>query len=79
MLLSLLGESPQKYLSARHIDQLVTQGKTVRVAKFLFFLNFFLTATTRHQALSVARKRSTKRLKHTGNLFRKKLQLIGVC
>ena len=35
-----------------------------------------LTATTRH---GVTRKRSTKRLKHTGNLFRKNLQLIGVC
>ena len=31
------------------------------------------TATTRH---GVTRKRSTKRLKHTGNLFRKNLQLI---
>ena len=30
------------------------------------------TATTRH---GVTRKRSTKRLKHTGNLFRKNLQL----
>ena len=27
----------------------------------------------------VTRKRSTKRLKHTQNLFRKNLQLIGVC
>ena len=34
------------------------------------------TATTRH---GVTRKKSTKRLKHTGNLFRKNLQLIGVC
>ena len=34
------------------------------------------TATTRH---GVTRKRSTKRLKHTGNLFTKNLQLIGVC
>ena len=34
------------------------------------------TATTRH---GVTRKRSTKRLKHTGSLFRKNLQLIGVC
>ena len=32
--------------------------------------------TVRH---GVARKRSTKRLKHTENLFRKKLQLTGVC
>ena len=34
------------------------------------------TATTKHAA---TRKRSTKRLKHTGNLFRRSLQLIGVC
>ena len=34
------------------------------------------TATTRH---GVARKRSTKRLKHTRNLFRKNLQLKDVC
>ena len=33
-------------------------------------------ATTRH---GVMRKRSTKRLKHTGNLFRKNLQLKDVC
>ena len=46
--------------------------------------NFFLigihamqgwTATTRH---GVTRKRSTKRLKHTGNLSRKNLQLIDL-
>ena len=46
--------------------------------------NFFLigirsmqgrTATIRH---GVTRKRSTKRLKHTGNLFRKNLQLKDV-
>ena len=35
-----------------------------------------LTATARH---GVKRKRSTKRLKHTENFFRKNLQLIGVC
>ena len=34
------------------------------------------TTTSRH---GVARKRSTKRLKHTENLFRKDLQLISVC
>ena len=34
------------------------------------------TATTRH---GVTWKRNTKRLKHTGNLFRKNLQLKDVC
>ena len=34
------------------------------------------TATTRH---GITRKRSTQRSKHTGNIFRKNLQLIGVC
>ena len=33
------------------------------------------TATTRH---GVTRKKA-KRLKHTGNMFRNNLQLIGVC
>ena len=34
------------------------------------------TPTTRHR---VTRKRSTKRLQHTGNLFRKNLQLKDIC
>ena len=34
------------------------------------------TATRKH---GVTRKKCTRRLKHTGNLFRKDLQLIGVC
>ena len=34
------------------------------------------TATLRH---GVTRERSTKRLKHTGNLFRKNLHLKDVC
>ena len=49
------------------------------------FLLFFLigihsmqswTATIRH---GVTRKKHTKRLKNTGNIFRRNLQLIGVC
>ena len=35
-----------------------------------------LTATTRH---GVTNKRNTKRLRQTGNLFRKNLQLKDVC
>ena len=59
------------------------QAKNVYLKLYLEF--FFLigihsmqgqTATTRH---GVTRKRSTKRLKHTRNLFRKNLQIIGVC
>ena len=48
---------------------------------FFFFKNIGIhsiqgwTATARHW---VTRKRSTKWLKHTGNLFKKNLQLIGV-
>ena len=34
------------------------------------------TATTRH---GVTRTRNEKRLKHPGNVFRKNLQLKGVC
>ena len=36
------------------------------------------TATTRH-VVTRKRKRSPKKLKHRGNLFRKNLQSIGVC
>ena len=32
-----------------------------------------------YEARRLTRKRSTKRLKLTGNLFRKKVQLKGVC
>ena len=54
-------------------------------SKFFVGFSFFLigihsmqgwTATTRH---GVTRKRSTKRLKHTGNQFRKNLQLNDIC
>ena len=34
------------------------------------------TATARH---GVTKKRSTKILQHTADLFRKNLQLLGVC
>ena len=48
--------------------------------KFIFLIGIHFmqdsTATTRH---GVTRKRNTKRLKHTGNLVRKNLQLIGLC
>ena len=59
-------------------------GPTFTVPCIIRFLSLFLieihsihrwTATTRW----VTRKRTTKRLKHTGNLFRKNLQLKGVC
>ena len=49
---------------------------------FFFFLKIGIhsmqgsAATTRH---GVTRKGSTKRLKHTGNLFRKNLQLKDIC
>ena len=53
--------------------------------EIFWFSDFFLigihskqrwTATTRH---GVIRKKSTKRLKHTENLFIKNLQIKGVC
>ena len=43
-----------------------------------FFFFFFLIRIHSMQGWAVTRKRSTKRLKHTGNLFRKNLQPIGV-
>ena len=59
---------------------------TIKVLKFKIFVIFLIgiysmqgwTAATRH---GVARRRSSKWLKHTGNLFTKnlELELIGVC
>ena len=53
------------------------------IAHVIFFLKLGFTpckaehtATTRH---GVTRKRCTKRLEHTGNLFRKNLQSKDVC
>ena len=57
------------------------------VLKWNIYLSLFLkkigihsmqgrTATTRH---GITRKRSKKRLKHTGNISRKNLQVIDVC
>ena len=62
---------------------LATHG-AILPTKNLFLENYFSivihsvkswTVTTRH---GVTRKKSTKRLNHTGNLFRKNLQLKGV-
>ena len=54
--------------------------KTSNISKQFFLIGIHFmqgwTAIARH---GVTRKRSTKRLKHRGNLFRKNLQLIGVC
>ena len=55
---------------------------TVKIA--FFFFPFLIeihsmqdgTATTRH---AVAKKRSTQRLRHAGNLLRKNQQLKDVC
>ena len=50
------------------------------VGQYLFLIGIHSmqgsTVTTRH---GVTRKRSTKRLKHTGNPFRKNLQLKDIC
>ena len=51
----------------------------------IFFFFFFFDWNSLHAKLSIYykalsyKKRSTKRLKHTWNLFRENLQLIGVC
>ena len=48
---------------------------------FFFFLNWdspYARLNSHYEAWSY-KKRSTKRLKHTGNLFRKNLQLKDVC
>ena len=43
---------------------------------FWVILKYFERHSERH---GVARKKSTKRLKHTANPFRRNLQIIGVC
>ena len=58
-----------------------TEEKLLGIYIYIFFLIGIhsmqgWTATTRH---GVTRKRSTKRLERTGNLFRKNLQLKDVC
>ena len=52
-------------------------NKDIRYVFFLIGIHSMhgLTATTRHGA---TRKRSTKRLKHTGNLFRKTLHVCKI-
>ena len=50
----------------------------IQNAVFLIGIHYMQdgAVTMRH---GVIRKRNTKRLKHTGNLFRKNLQLKGIC
>ena len=58
----------------------VSKTKFRQAANLFFFIDIYSmqgwTATTRH---GVTWKRITKRLKHTGNLFRKNLQFKDVC
>ena len=61
--------SPPCYSSLR-------QAHDTRVQLILPALKAERTAPTKH---GVTRKRSKKRLKHTGNLFRKNLKLKSVC
>ena len=63
-------------LGNNELLQKVKNGDTTKL--FLVGIHSMqgLTACTRE---GVTRKRSTKRLKHTGNLFRKNLQLKDVC
>ena len=60
-----------KLQGAQHSPKLAFKNMDFCVTENLIFL-----ALTSH---GVKRKRSTKRLKHTRNLFRKNLQLIGIC
>ena len=54
--------------------------KSYVLEAYFFFLMDLLHARLNSQYKArVTRKTSTKKLKHTGNRFRKNLQLIGVC
>ena len=67
-------------------NESLLQADSIIFGVFYLFIYLFIligihsmqgsTATMRH---GVTRKRSTKRLEHTENLFRKNLQLKDVC
>ena len=69
-------ESPLK----KRKNQVYYQENRQKILHIFFLIGIHSmqgwTTTARH---GVARKRSAKRLKHPGNLFRKSLQLIGAC
>ena len=66
------------------VGSIAVGGNSPSIGVWISFLFFLIrihsmqgwTTTTKH---GNTRKRSTKRLKHRGNLLRKNLQLIGVC
>ena len=73
------------FLTCIFVNLLHVFRNIVNLFYMLTLTNIFLTgiysmlgwtATARHVG---TRKRNTKRLKHTGNYFKKNLQLIGVC
>ena len=63
----------------------VTKVKAQKAHIYIFFIYIYISRFTPCKAeqplqdIELQEKRSTKRLKHTGSLFRKKLQLMGVC
>ena len=84
------GKSMRRKCQMNSLDQKklfvwgLQNGCSEKVESVFFFLFFLIgihsiqgwTATTGH---GVTRKRNTKRLRHTGNLFRNNLQLKDVC
>ena len=56
----------------------LSQQKSSRRCNFFFNWHSLQARLKSHYKARSYRERSTKRSKHTGNLFRKKLQLIGV-
>ena len=79
---SIAETTKKKKNSHKHFsDYLSNENSSTIFLQLLFFLIGIhsmqgWTTTTRH---GVTRKESTKRLKHTGNLFRKNLQLKDIC
>ena len=51
----------------------------LEVVLYLFFKKIWDSLHARLNRDGIPRKRSTKRLEHTGNIFGKNLHLIGVC
>ena len=60
-------------------NELLQKGSKVDSTKLFLVGNHSMQGLTAATTEGVTRKRSKKRLKHTGNLFRKNLQLRDVC
>ena len=67
----------QKFVLSKQLQRVKNEHREKSILKKIGIRSMQeWTATTRH---GITRKRSTKRLSHTGNFIKKKLKLIAVC